>query len=101
MKSKTINKSRLQSKNSNPNINIYMAQAFNEWMRRYIKNPEKFEVEFQTIKLFEADTKFKNQDEMYGYRCTAYLIQIMRELTAKRNAKKVRSTRRQKSTRKS
>ena len=51
------------------------AEAFNEWMRRYIDEPERYRREMSEIKEFlasEADGKTPD----YGERCSAYLESI-------------------------
>lgn len=55
-----------------------MAKAFNEWMRRYIEEPERFEVEFRAVKAFEA-AEAEDQEPSYGRECTAYLQAILNE----------------------
>lgn len=47
------------------------AEAFNEWMRRYIVNPDAFEREFQTVQRFLAP--LGGDDPGYGEVCAAYL----------------------------
>lgn len=41
------------------------AAAFNEWMRQYTENPERFEREVTTIKNFLAD-KLDGKEPTYG-----------------------------------
>lgn len=56
-----------------------VAAAFNEWMRRYIEEPEKFTREFQVINRFlreEADGKTPT----LGDRSAAYLDQLIQEI---------------------
>lgn len=55
-----------------------MPQAFNEWMRRYTDEPEKFEAEFQTVGAFLAE-KYQGREPSYGESCTTYLKKIMTE----------------------
>lgn len=55
-----------------------MEEAFNEWMRRYIEEPERFEVEWKTITQFVAEDLDGGQPE-YGSECAAYLRQLMSE----------------------
>lgn len=48
------------------------AEAFDEWMRRYIENPEGYEREFQTVSRFlEEQAPGRTTD--YGNACDAYL----------------------------
>lgn len=61
-----------------------MVAAFNEWMRRYTEDPDKFEAEFATVMRFLADGKTPS----YGETCAAY----MREL-AHEDAQRVRGER--------
>lgn len=44
-----------------------LAKAFNEWMRRYIENPEQFEAEFRSVKSFEVAAA-KGEEPDYGTR---------------------------------
>lgn len=53
-------------------------KAFNEWMRRYIEEPERFEREFQTVTTF-LDEEAGGKEASYGSVCTAYLKQIISE----------------------
>ena len=57
-----------------------MARAFNEWMRRYIEEPEKFKVEFQTVIEFQR-AKANGEEPTYGDNCTAYLCGIAEQLS--------------------
>jgi hypothetical protein len=55
-----------------------VAAAFNEWMRRYTEEPEKFKREWQTV------TEFVSQQEAgktpsYGATCAAYLQRLIDE----------------------
>ena len=54
--------------------------AINEWMRRYIKNPEQFEREFQTVLDFQ-NSKGKPS---YGKDCINYLAKLIAERASKR-----------------
>ena len=58
-----------------------MARAFNEWMRRYTDEPERFEREFQTVAEFLATPD--GDDPTYGAECAAYLVQIHDDLDSK------------------
>lgn len=55
-----------------------MVKAFNEWMRRYIEEPERFQAEFRSVKSFEADEK-AGREPSYGDDCTSYLQKILNE----------------------
>ncbi len=56
-----------------------VARAFNEWMRRYIQEPERFEAEFQTVLDFMADED-EGKEPDYGSAQAAYLQQLIDEL---------------------
>ena len=59
-----------------------MARAFNEWMRRYVEEPKRFETEFgETLAQFQKEDASAD-GPTYGARCTAYLEQIAGELSA-------------------
>lgn len=61
----------------------WMSRAFNEWMRRYTDEPERFEAEFRTCSEFLTQTA-NGEEPSYGARCAAYLRQIGRDIeTAK------------------
>lgn len=61
--------------------NAQMAQAFNEWMRRFIEEPERFEREFKTVNAFLADTA-KGVEPSYGEVAAGYLQSVAAELPA-------------------
>lgn len=63
-----------------------MARAFNEWMRRYTDEPERFEREFETVGDFLATPD--GETPTYGATCAAYLLQIRDELRASADAEK-------------
>jgi hypothetical protein len=50
--------------------------AFNEWMRRYIQEPDQFSREFEEVVAFLDD------EEGYGTRCNAYLEALIAERRA-------------------
>lgn len=52
------------------------AQAFNEWMRRYTEEPERFEAEFRTVAEFQAQDALGKEPD-YGATCDAYLTELM------------------------
>lgn len=54
------------------------AQAFNEWMRRYIEDPERYNREFQSVEKFRAE----GDSPSYGYDCAAYLEKLRNEILA-------------------
>jgi hypothetical protein len=51
----------------------------NEWMRRYIEEPEKFEAEFKTVIQFISEDS-AGKEPSYGERCTAYMEYLEKEL---------------------
>lgn len=53
-----------------------MAKAFNEWMRRYTEEPERFEREWQTVGLF-LKQRSEGREPDYGEQCAAYLAELM------------------------
>ncbi len=55
-----------------------MAQAFNEWMRRYTDEPERFEAQFRTCGEFLTQVA-NGEEPTYGDHCAAYLAEIMAE----------------------
>ncbi len=52
-----------------------LAALFNEWMRRYTENPEKFEAEFQTVGEFLSQS-MGGKTPSYGETCAAYLKEL-------------------------
>lgn len=54
---------------------ITVAQAFNEWMRRYIEDPKQFEAEFQAVGRF-LKQKARGCKPSYGDQCAAYLAKL-------------------------
>lgn len=60
-------------------IDNKIANAFNEWMNRFIQNPEQFQREFQTV------TEYLNEqnngiEPTYGEAAAAYLDKLLDEL---------------------
>lgn len=51
------------------------AEAFNEWMRLYTDEPEKYEAQFRTCATFLAETK-AGTVPTYGEECAAYLAKL-------------------------
>lgn len=64
------------------NTKSLTARAFNEWMRRYIKEPERYEAEFNEVIRFKREGR-RGREPSYGEGCEAYLAQIKRELAKK------------------
>lgn len=61
--------------------NAQMAEAFNEWMRRYIEDPARFEAEFNTVNQFLKD-EADGREPSYGETSTAYMVQLASEMPA-------------------
>ena len=53
------------------------AQAFNEWMRRYIDEPDRFKREWQQVEEFKREHA-DGVVPSYGDRCAEYLQRLMR-----------------------
>lgn len=53
-----------------------LAKAFNEWMRRYVEEPEAFEAEFRSVGAFLKD-RAEGREPTYGEHCAAYLEQLL------------------------
>lgn len=58
-----------------------IANAFNEWMRRYTEDPTAFEREWQTVSKFLAQEQDGVEPD-YGQSCAAYLKKLIDELAA-------------------
>jgi hypothetical protein len=56
-----------------------MAKCFNEWMRRYVEEPERFEAEFQTVQRFCAEMS-GGKEPSYGDECAEYMRRIRTDL---------------------
>ena len=59
-----------------------MKACFNEWMRRFIEEPERFSREFENVTEFlkdEADGREPN----YGEECAAFMDRLHSELSEK------------------
>ena len=52
-----------------------VAEAFNEWMRRYTETPDQFVREFQTVNQFLAEQD-SGRAPSYGEACAAYLAEL-------------------------
>ncbi len=61
---------------------LEMEMAFNEWLRRYTEEPEKFQHEWETIRTYLAEVG-AGETPSYGTRCAAYLMKIGEELRNK------------------
>jgi len=53
-------------------------QAFDEWMRRYIEEPERFAREFQAVQEFVAQGGIDGRETTYGAECAALLDQLVK-----------------------
>lgn len=53
------------------------AQAFDEWMRRYVEEPERFSREFEAVRDFVAEGGQDGAETSYGRECSTYLEQLM------------------------
>tara|TARA_R110002020_G_scaffold467027_3_gene690171 strand:- start:1301 stop:1492 length:192 start_codon:yes stop_codon:yes gene_type:complete len=59
--------------------NEQMAKCFNEWMRRFIEEPDRFEREFKTVNEFLTDERSGRQPS-YGESSAAYMHQLATEI---------------------
>jgi len=64
-----------------------MAEAFNEWMRRYTEEPAAFEAEFQTVGAY-LEEQNKGKEPQYGANCAGYLQKLMDSPPKKVKSKK-------------
>lgn len=55
-----------------------VARAFNEWMRRYIEEPERFKREFQAVREY-LDANALGVEPTYGETSAEFLDQLMSE----------------------
>lgn len=58
--------------------NAQMAKCFNEWMRRYIEDPDRFKREFQTVHDFLQE-EAEGREPTYGEVSAAYMNRIARD----------------------
>ena len=58
--------------------NVQMVKAFNEWMRRFIEEPDRFEHEFRSVNQFLAD-ELNGVEPTYGESCTGYMVKLAAE----------------------
>jgi hypothetical protein len=56
-----------------------VARAFNEWMRRYTEEPERFEAEMVTVERFLAE-QAGGIEPTYGETSARYLLNIIAEI---------------------
>ncbi len=55
------------------------ARVFNEWMRRYIDDPERFEREFVSVLSYVRNAAC-DRDPPYGRACAEYFFQLLGEI---------------------
>jgi hypothetical protein len=58
-----------------------IAKALNEWMRRYIDDPNAFDAEFETVGQFLKDEN-EGKEPSYGENGAAYMKKLLEELQA-------------------
>jgi hypothetical protein len=58
-----------------------MVRTSNEWMRRFIEDPEKFAREFESVQDFLAD-EAAGVEPSYGQICTEYQFRLLDEMNA-------------------
>ncbi len=56
-----------------------MVKVLNEWQRRYIDNPEQFEVEFRTVLEYLKDIE-NGVEPSYGKSCVEYMYKLEADL---------------------
>lgn len=56
-------------------------KVFNEWMRRFIEEPERFSREFQDVTEFLAD-EATGAEPSYGQACAEYQFRLLDEMNA-------------------
>jgi len=54
-----------------------MSEAFDEWMRRYEEEPEKFTREFQEVRSFVEEGGREGKPTSYGVTCEELLRRLM------------------------
>lgn len=58
---------------------LEMAKTLNEWMRRFIEEPEKFKREFETVQSFLKD-EADGREPSYGEICSSYQFKLLDEM---------------------
>ena len=61
--------------------NEQMARAFNEWMRRFVDDPDRFEHEFKTIGEYLKEAN-NGGVPSYGEQSTAYMEKLINEMAS-------------------
>lgn len=64
-------------------VRTTIALAFDEWLRRYTKNPAGFQAEFKIVEELRAGKK-ANGATAYGNNCVTLLEKLMAEVHLKR-----------------
>jgi hypothetical protein len=54
-------------------------QAFDEWMRRYVEEPERFSREWQSVETFKSEGGMSGSQTSYGRSCAEYLQRLIEE----------------------
>ncbi|MCD9819774.1 hypothetical protein [Bradyrhizobium japonicum] len=61
--------------------NAQMVKCFNEWMRRFVDEPQRFDREFETVNRFLKD-QADGREPTYGETSAAYMQQLAAEVPA-------------------
>ena len=61
--------------------NAQMAKCFNEWMRRFIEEPDRFQHEFESVNAYLRD-QAEGREPTYGETSAAYMGQLAAECPA-------------------
>ena len=61
--------------------NAQMVKCFNEWMRRFIEEPARFQREFETVNDFLKD-EAAGREPTYGETSAAYMAKLAQEVPA-------------------
>lgn len=56
-----------------------IAAVSNEWMRRYIEEPEQFKREFEAVQDFLRQEN-NGEEPTYGQECAAYMLRLASEM---------------------
>lgn len=59
-------------------MEVSMAAAFNEWMRRYTTHPEEFDREWEAVNEYLSQRNAGEQPS-YGASCARYLLSLLDE----------------------
>lgn len=60
---------------------LNLAKLFNEWMRIFTEEPERFQAEFKTVGQFLKE-EAAGKEPSYGAHCAAYLCKLEDDLKA-------------------